>query len=107
MSLLETRALDVGYRLGGGGLFGPERMLHVVRDVSLRLEAGRTLGIVGESGCGKSTLGRALLRLTEPMGGQVLWDGQDMGAMTAADLRRRRSEFQIIFQDRSRRLTRG
>ncbi|MFM2356490.1 MAG: hypothetical protein RLZZ528_2226 [Pseudomonadota bacterium] len=99
MSLLETRALDVGYRLGGGGLFGPERMLHVVRDVSLRLEAGRTLGIVGESGCGKSTLGRALLRLTEPMGGQVLWDGQDMGAMTAADLRRRRSEFQIIFQD--------
>ncbi len=99
MTLLEARNLDVGYRVAGASLFSPPRLLPIVRDVSFRLEAGRTLGIVGESGCGKSTLGRALLRLIEPAGGQVLWEGRDMAGMTPDALRRRRSEFQIIFQD--------
>ena len=97
MSLLETKSLGVGYKVPGSGLFSGPRLLPIVHDVSFRLEAGRTLGIVGESGCGKSTLGRALLRLIEPTAGQVLWQGQDMA--TIPDLRRRRSEMQIIFQD--------
>ena len=99
MSLLEARALSVGYRIPGAGLFARPRLLPIVHDVSFRLEPGQTLGIVGESGCGKSTLGRALIRLIEPTGGSVLWQGEDMGAMPAETLRKRRAEFQIIFQD--------
>ena len=97
MTLLDVQGLGVGYRVPGAGPFAGPRLLPIVHDVSFTLEAGRTLGIVGESGCGKSTLGRALLRLIEPSGGQVLWQGQDMA--TIPDLRRRRSEMQIIFQD--------
>ncbi|MCC6518993.1 MAG: ATP-binding cassette domain-containing protein [Tabrizicola sp.] len=97
MTLLDVQGLGVGYRVPGAGPFAGPRLLPIVHDVSFTLEAGRTLGIVGESGCGKSTLGRALLRLIEPSGGQVLWQGQDMAAIP--DLRRRRSEMQIIFQD--------
>ncbi|MFN4193742.1 MAG: ABC transporter ATP-binding protein [Tabrizicola sp.] len=97
MTLLQARNLGVGYRIPGPGLFSSPRLLPIVHDVSFTLEAGKTLGVVGESGCGKSTLGRALLRLIEPSAGQVLWQGQDMGLIP--DLRRRRSEMQIIFQD--------
>jgi iron(III) transport system ATP-binding protein len=97
MTLLEAQGLDVGYKLPGSGLFGGSRFLPIVHDVSFTLEPGHTLGIVGESGCGKSTLGRALLHLTEPSAGKVLWQGQDMA--TIPELRRRRSEMQIIFQD--------
>ena len=97
--LLEARHLEVGYKIAGAGIFAAARVLPIVRDVSLALEPGRTLGVVGESGCGKSTLGRALIRLLAPSGGQVLWQGQDMAAMSAAELRRQRAAFQIIFQD--------
>ncbi len=99
MTLIEARNVDVGYKVAGAGILSPSRILPIVRDVSFRLEAGRTLGVVGESGCGKSTLGRALLRLIEPSAGQVLWEGADMAAMSSEALRKRRSEFQIIFQD--------
>jgi oligopeptide transport system ATP-binding protein len=97
MTLLETRNLAVGYRIPGAGIFGAPRHLPIVHDVTLSLEPGKTLGIVGESGCGKSTLGRALLHLIEPSAGQVLWQGEDMAHIP--DLRRRRAEMQIIFQD--------
>jgi oligopeptide transport system ATP-binding protein len=97
MTLLEARNLGVGYKIPGPGLFSTPRILPIVHDLSLTLDPGRTLGIVGESGCGKSTLGRALLRLIVPSDGQVLWQGEDMA--TIQDLRRRRAEMQIIFQD--------
>jgi len=97
MTLLQTRNLDVGYRIPGPGLLSKPRILPIVHDVTLSLPPGQTLGIVGESGCGKSTLGRALIRLIEPTGGQVLWDGTDLALIP--DLRRRRAELQIIFQD--------
>jgi oligopeptide transport system ATP-binding protein len=96
--LLEVRHLDVGYPVAGGLLSRPS-ILPIVHNVSFTLAAGRTLGIVGESGCGKSTLGRALLRLIEPTGGQVLWQGRDLATFSRVELRRRRSEMQIIFQD--------
>lgn len=97
MTLLQAQSLNVGYRVPGPGFFSGPSLLPIVHDVSFDLQAGRTLGIVGESGCGKSTLGRALLRLIEPSGGKVLWQGEDMAQI--ADLRRRRAEMQIIFQD--------
>ena len=74
-------------------------LLHAVDDVTFTIEKGKTLGVVGESGCGKSTTGRAILRLLEPTGGQVLFDGEDVAKLNAAQLRAKRKEMQIIFQD--------
>lgn len=98
-SLIEARNLDVGYRVPGTGFLSGQRILPIVHGVNLAVEPGQTLGIVGESGCGKSTLGRALLRVTEPTSGQVLWQGQDMATLRPADLRKLRAEMQIIYQD--------
>jgi oligopeptide/dipeptide ABC transporter ATP-binding protein len=74
-------------------------MLHAVDDVSFSIEKGHTLGIVGESGCGKSTLGRTILRLTEPTSGEVMFDGKDILSLSKEQMRKQRSEMQIIFQD--------
>ena len=79
--------------------FTRKGMLHAVDDVSLRLERGKTLGIVGESGCGKSTLGRAILRLHEPTEGQIIFIGQDITHIKEKEMRQMRREMQIIFQD--------
>lgn len=77
----------------------PRGMLHAVDDVSFTLDRGKTLGVVGESGCGKSTTGRAILRLLEPTGGQVLFEGEDVVGLSNEQMRRKRTEMQIIFQD--------
>ena len=61
--------------------------LHAVDDISFTLEEGKTLGIVGESGCGKSTTGRVILRLLEPTGGKVYFDGKDMSQFNSSELR--------------------
>jgi oligopeptide transport system ATP-binding protein len=70
-----------------------------LQDVSFALHQGETLGLVGESGSGKSTLARAVLRLTPVAGGRVLWRGEDLLALGPAQLRRRRRDLQIVFQD--------
>ena len=82
------------------GVFG--RVVDHVRavdGVSFDVYRGQTLGFVGESGCGKTTTGRAIMRLIDPTGGQVVYDGIDITTMSAAELRPLRKRFQIIFQD--------
>ncbi len=77
----------------------PRGMLHAVDDVTFNIDQGKTLGVVGESGCGKSTTGRAILRLLEPTGGQILFEGEDLAVLSKREMQKKRSELQIIFQD--------
>jgi oligopeptide transport system ATP-binding protein len=98
-ALLSVRDLKVHFPIGKGLLSGAKGAVKAVDGISFDLKPGETLGIVGESGCGKSTLGRAILRLTKPTDGTVVWLGRDFFALDKASLRKARRELQIIFQD--------
>jgi oligopeptide/dipeptide ABC transporter ATP-binding protein len=96
-ALLETNALRKIYPLRTG--LTHRARLVAADDVSLTIERGRTLALVGESGSGKTTVGRCVLRLEEPTGGDVLLDGEPITGLPASELRRRRREMQMVFQD--------
>jgi oligopeptide transport system ATP-binding protein len=97
--LISIRDLRVYFSMGRS-LFGRAgETVKAVDGVSLDIYPGETLGLVGESGCGKSTLGRAILRLTEPTSGQVLFGGKDLAHLSKSAMREQRRHLQIIFQD--------
>jgi oligopeptide/dipeptide ABC transporter ATP-binding protein len=96
--ILETRDLHKRF-VQGGGLFAKTTTIHAVNGVSLQVRRGETFAIVGESGCGKSTLARLLLRLIEASEGHVIYEGQDLTALSGAKMRALRSDLQFIFQD--------
>ncbi|MBM7022177.1 ABC transporter ATP-binding protein [Treponema sp. Marseille-Q4523] len=77
----------------------PSGQLHAVDGVNFKLEEGKTLGIVGESGCGKSTTGRVILKLIEPSGGKIIFDGEDITKYSRRKMRPLRTRMQMIFQD--------
>jgi ABC-type glutathione transport system ATPase component len=99
MPLLCIRDLVKVYHANDGVFGKASRQVRAVNGVSLDIEAGETLGLVGESGCGKSTLGRMVLRLIEPTSGAISFNGQDVLSASSAGLRRLRRDMQIIFQD--------
>jgi len=86
-------------RISGGRITAPRRIVHAVNRVSLQIERGEVLGIVGESGCGKSTLAKTIIKLYEPTGGRIVLDGQDITAHDFARMRPVRKTMQMIFQD--------
>lgn len=101
MSLLSVRGLHVSFPVRGGLLGRVQGRVRAVDGLSLDLQAGETLALVGESGCGKSTTARAILRLLEPDSGEIHIDGQNLLALASEDLRRFRRKAQIVFQDPS------
>jgi ABC-type oligopeptide transport system ATPase subunit len=97
--LLRVRDLKKHYPIKRGFLGRAAGAVRAVDGVSFDVAAGETLGLVGESGCGKTTTGRAVLRLVEPTAGEITFDGVDVRALGAGDLRRLRRHMQLVFQD--------
>ncbi|MDP3715840.1 MAG: dipeptide ABC transporter ATP-binding protein [Burkholderiales bacterium] len=98
-SLLEVSDLKVWFPVRKGLFQRTVGHVRAVDGVSLSIAPGRTLGLVGESGCGKTTVGKGLLRLMEPTAGRVFVDGMDFLALSRGELRQRRRDVQIVFQD--------
>lgn len=97
--LLEVRDLKMYFPIKKALKKEDSVWLRAVDGVSFTLDQGKTIGIVGESGCGKTTLGRTILRLYEPTGGEILFDGIHLENLKGDKLRRLRPQFQMIFQD--------
>jgi len=93
-TLLRVENLVVEFPAGRRGL-----KVNAVTDVSLDVRPGETLGLVGESGCGKSTTGKAIMQLPPPTSGRVMFDGTDLASVSGEELRRTRTQIQMIFQD--------
>lgn len=97
--LIEAAGLSVDFPVKGGLPFAKKRYLQAVTDVSIKIHKGETFGLVGESGCGKSTFANATLGLVKPTAGKMLFDGNDVNAVSANELRMLRRRMQKIFQD--------
>jgi oligopeptide/dipeptide ABC transporter ATP-binding protein len=97
--LIELNAVRKYYPVSRGFFTKKDLTVKAVDGVDLVIRRGETLGIVGESGCGKSTLGRLILRLEEPTGGTIVYDGRDMASFSPRELQKIRAKLSIIFQD--------
>ncbi|WP_460575800.1 ABC transporter ATP-binding protein [Hymenobacter coalescens] len=97
--LLRVQDLHVHYPVRKGFFGRATEVVRAVDGVSFDIRRGETVGLVGESGCGKTTLGRTLLRLVEPTAGKILFEGDDWARLSTGELRRRRRDFQMVFQD--------
>jgi oligopeptide transport system ATP-binding protein len=100
VAYLEIRDLQTHFRKRAGSVFAPTvETVRAVDGVSLSIEKGEILGLVGESGCGKSTLSRTVMQLIRPTAGSIILDGEDLALLPPSVVRKRRLDFQMIFQD--------
>lgn len=100
VSYLEIRDLSKHFTKRAPGLFSSgTELIRAVDGVSLSIEKGEILGLVGESGCGKSTLSRTLMQLTPPTAGSIILNGEDLALLPPGEVRKRRLDFQMVFQD--------
>ena len=97
--LIEVNGLKKYFPIKGGFFNRTVTYLKAVDDISFYINSGEVLGIVGESGCGKSTTGRAILRLHEPDAGEVIFEGEDLCKLNNEELRKKRRNMQLIYQD--------
>ena len=96
---IQARNVQKFFKLKKKGIGAKPLYVRAVDDVSFDIRKGETLGVVGESGCGKSTLGRTLIRLHEPTGGSIFFEGEDIAKLDKESLRKKRQDMQLIFQD--------
>ena len=95
-----SRGVKVHFPIKRGVIFDKTiGHVYAVDGVDLKIRRGETYGLVGESGCGKSTLGRAILKLEPPTDGSVIFDGVDIATLKGEELRRKRQDIQMVFQD--------
>lgn len=100
VAYLEIRELQKHFvKKAGGMLTSHTETVKAVDGVTLEIQKGEILGLVGESGCGKSTLSRTLMQLIPPTSGAVILDGENVSALSAKEVRKRRLDFQMVFQD--------
>ena len=99
MNLIETENLVKHFPLKSGLFRRGTDVVHAVDNVSLSVRPCETVALVGESGCGKTTLGRLLIRLIEPTGGAIRFNGQDITKLSKEDMKAIRPQMQIVFQD--------
>lgn len=97
--ILSVDGLKTYFPVKGGIIRKTVGYVHAVEDVSFTIKEQETFGLVGESGCGKSTTGRSILRLIEPTAGKVMFDGSDLCSLSTEDMRKKRRDMQLIFQD--------
>src|SRR5215467_4525666 len=98
-ALIELQGVKVHFPIRGGLMNRAVAAVKAVDGVDLSIKVGETLGLVGESGCGKSTLGRAILQLIKPTAGSVFFEGENLMTMPDDEVRKRRANMQMIFQD--------
>ena len=99
MALLEIRDLKKHFPVPSGALGKAHEYVKAIDGVSFDVDDGETVGLVGESGCGKTSLGRCLVRLSEPTGGTVTFEGQELSSLSGSAMREKRRKMQMIFQD--------
>ena len=98
-ALLDVKNLKMYFPVTRGLLRKKVAEVKAVDDVSFKVNAGETMGLVGESGCGKTTVGRGILRLCEPTSGEVFFEGQDILKLSREKMRQLRRKMSLIFQD--------
>ena len=99
MSFLELVDVHTHFPVREGTFGGASDVIRAVNGVSLRVNKGEILGLVGESGCGKSTLSRTIMQLQPANSGQISLDGEDLSSLSRQEIRTRRLDFQMVFQD--------
>lgn len=99
MSLLEINSLNMGYKVDADDFFHKRKFVQVLNNISLNIEKGEVLGLVGESGCGKSTLGKCIMALEPINSGEILFEGKNISKFNKKELKNYRKDVQLIFQN--------